>query len=48
VKAKKYDQFINEAKGEVKTSAGLAIIWGNKVLLAHTTGRNIKSGYGIP
>jgi len=48
VKAKKYDQFINEAKGEVKTSAGLAIIWENKVLLAHTTGRNFKSGYGIP
>ena len=48
MKAKKYDQFINEAKGEVKTSAGLAIIWENKVLLAHTTGRNFKSGYGIP
>tara|TARA_B100000513_G_scaffold195885_1_gene127947 strand:+ start:9200 stop:9712 length:513 start_codon:yes stop_codon:yes gene_type:complete len=29
-------------------SAGIAIIWDGKVLLAHTAGRNWKSGYGIP
>jgi len=45
---KKFEQFINEANQEVKTSAGLAIIWENKILLAHTTGRNFKTGYGIP
>jgi len=32
----------------MKVSAGLAIIWEDKVLLAHTTGRNFKTGYGIP
>lgn len=48
MKVKKYNQFINEAKNEVKTSAGLAIIWEDKVLLAHTAGRNFKTGYGIP
>lgn len=47
MRAKKYDQFINESN-EVKTSAGLAIVWENKILLAHTTGRNFKTGYGIP
>ena len=29
-------------------SAGIAIIWQGKVLLAHTSGRNWKTGYGIP
>ena len=29
-------------------SAGIAIVWEGKVLLAHTSGRNWKSGYGIP
>ena len=43
----KFSQFINEGL-EVKVSAGLAIIWEDKVLLAHTTGRNFKTGYGIP
>lgn len=45
---KSLDQFINEAAQEVKTSAGLAIIWEGKILLGHTTGRNFKTGYGIP
>jgi predicted NUDIX family NTP pyrophosphohydrolase len=45
---KKFNQFINENEQQVKTSAGLAIIWENMVLLAHTTGRNFKTGYGIP
>jgi len=42
-----FSQFINEGL-EMKVSAGLAIIWEDKVLLAHTTGRNFKTGYGIP
>jgi 8-oxo-dGTP pyrophosphatase MutT (NUDIX family) len=42
-----FSQFINEGL-EIKVSAGLAIIWEGKVLLAHTTGRNFKTGYGIP
>jgi len=45
---KSLDQFLNEASQEVKTSAGLAIIWEGKILLGHTTGRNFKTGYGIP
>jgi len=45
-KLKTLDQFTNE--GIVKTSAGLAIIFDGKVLLGHTTGRNFKTGYGIP
>ena len=45
---KSLDQFINEAAQEVKTSAGLAIIWEGKILLGHTTSRNFKTGYGIP
>ena len=45
---KSLDQFINEAAQEVKTSAGLAIIWEGKILLGHTAGRNFKTGYGIP
>lgn len=45
---KSFNQFINEQQLQIKTSAGLAIIWQDKVLLAHTTGRNFKTGYGIP
>ena len=29
-------------------SAGLAIIYDNKILLGHTTGRKSDTGYGIP
>jgi len=47
-RVKRFDEFINEGKNEVKTSAGLAIIWDSKLLLAHTTGRNFSGGYGIP
>ena len=43
---KSLDQFINE--NVVKTSSGLAIVFNGTVLLAHTTGRNFKTGYGIP
>lgn len=46
-KVQTFSQFVNEAM-EIKVSAGLAIIWEDKVLLAHTTGRNFKTGYGIP
>lgn len=45
---KPLDQFLNEASQEVKTSAGLAIVWENKILLAHTSGSSFKNGYGIP
>lgn len=45
-KIKSLDQFINE--NVVKTSSGLAIVFNGTVLLAHTTGRNFKTGYGIP
>ena len=44
---KSFEQFINE-NNQVKTSAGLAIIWEGKILLAHTAGRNFRTGYGIP
>lgn len=47
-RVKNYNQFINEAENQIKTSSGLAIIWENKVLLAHTSGRNFNTGYGIP
>lgn len=43
----KYKDFINEAV-EQRTSAGLAIIYQGKVLLAHTAGRKFSTGYGIP
>lgn len=33
---------------KTKTSAGLAIIYDNKVLLAHTTSRGWYGSYGIP
>jgi 8-oxo-dGTP pyrophosphatase MutT (NUDIX family) len=33
---------------KTKTSAGLAIIYDNKVLLAHTTNRGWYGSYGIP
>ena len=33
---------------KVKFSAGLAIVYKGKVLLAHTTGRKWSTGYGIP
>jgi len=33
---------------KTKTSAGLAIIYDNKVLLAHTTNRGWFGSYGIP
>jgi len=45
---KSLEQFINEASQEIKTSAGLAIIWENKILLAHARGSSFKNGYGIP
>jgi 8-oxo-dGTP pyrophosphatase MutT (NUDIX family) len=35
-------------KKETKQSAGLAIIYDNKVLLGHTTGRGWYGSYGIP
>jgi len=35
-------------KKETKYSAGLAIIYDNKILLGHTTGRGWYSSYGIP
>jgi len=44
---KTYKDFINEQLIE-KRSAGLAIIWQGKALLAHTTGRKFTTGYGIP
>jgi 8-oxo-dGTP pyrophosphatase MutT (NUDIX family) len=44
---KNYSEFINEQL-KVKRSAGIAIVWQGQVLLAHTTGRNFKTGYGIP
>ena len=44
----KFDDFINEQFLEERRSAGIAIVWQGKVLLAHTTGRNFKTGYGIP
>jgi len=44
---KTYNDFINEQL-EVRRSAGLAIVWQGQVLLGHTTGRNFKTGYGIP
>ena len=31
-----------------EVSAGIAIVWDGKVLLAHTTGRRWDGGYGIP
>ena len=46
-KIKKYNIFINEQL-KVRRSAGLSIIWQGQVLLAHSTGRNFKTGYGIP
>jgi 8-oxo-dGTP pyrophosphatase MutT (NUDIX family) len=33
---------------KTKTSAGLAIIYDNKILLAHTTSRGWYGSYGIP
>lgn len=44
---KTYKDFINEQLN-IRRSAGLAIVWQGQVLLAHTTGRNFKTGYGIP
>ena len=35
-------------KKETKYSAGLAIIYDNKILLGHTTGRGWYGSYGIP
>jgi 8-oxo-dGTP pyrophosphatase MutT (NUDIX family) len=35
-------------KKETKHSAGLAIIYDNKILLGHTTGRGWYGSYGIP
>jgi hypothetical protein len=43
-----FKEFINEDKLEQRYSAGLAIIWQGKVLLAHTTGRKSSTGWGIP
>jgi 8-oxo-dGTP pyrophosphatase MutT (NUDIX family) len=45
---KLFDDFVNESFLEERFSAGLCIVYNSKVLLAHTTGRNFKSGYGIP
>ena len=33
---------------EFKKSAGLAIIYDKKILLAHSTGSSWKTGFGIP
>jgi 8-oxo-dGTP pyrophosphatase MutT (NUDIX family) len=44
---KNFSQFINEQL-EARRSAGLAITYDGKVLLAHTTGRKFTTGYGIP
>ena len=43
-----FKEFLNEDKLEQRFSAGLAIIWDGKVLLAHTTGRKANTGWGIP
>jgi ADP-ribose pyrophosphatase YjhB (NUDIX family) len=45
---KLFDDFVNESFLEERFSAGLCIVYNKKVLLAHTTGRNFRSGYGIP
>ncbi len=41
-------EFLSENKLKQKLSAGLAIIWDGKVLLGHTTGRKLNTGWGIP
>ena len=43
-----FKEFLNESKLEQRFSAGLAIIWDGKILLAHTTGRKSNTGWGIP
>ena len=42
-----YHDFVNESVSE-RVSAGLAILYDGKVLLAHTSGRKFTTGYGIP
>ena len=42
-----FKEFLNEGKLEQRFSAGLAIIWDGKILLAHTTGRKSNTGWGI-